>query len=145
MVRVVALCLAVLGLVQLALARDLLPWWRSPVEPWEGFVAVPVMVTPPPAEGPWVQVRLVNRASAPRAVLLVNGREAGTFRQPELTVAVASRDVLEVDALRYRVPLVFRVVAAHPEVQNPVVGTEITVRQAIGRLGRVRLQGEVIR
>lgn len=153
--RVILVAALLLLAGQLALTQPDLRWHLSPVERWEGLPLEPVApgawgrpaggvaaVADPLArdEGPWITITLWNRLRAPRAVVLVNGAEVAAFTRREAVVAVREGDILEVDGLAVRQPLVFRVTAAHPEVSDPPVGMEFATRQSIAYLGRVRLR-----
>lgn len=132
---------------QLAMTHPDLRWYLSPVERWEGVPlaasdAVQVMAETLGGgpDRPWVRITLWNRRRAPGAVVLVNGAEVAAFTGREVVVAVDQGDVLEVDGLAVRSPLVFRITATHPAVADPPAGMEFATRSSIAYLGQVRLR-----
>ncbi|MCL6450634.1 MAG: hypothetical protein K6T75_04975 [Acetobacteraceae bacterium] len=102
----------------------------------------PVPDTPSPvpsgaAQGAWITLLLCSRPSDPSARLLINGRPAGSFLQPLLTVAVRHGDRLEVDVPEGGGTLTIRVVGAAPDLLWPRLGQEFDCR-GLGLLGEIR-------
>jgi hypothetical protein len=87
-----------------------------------------------------VTIQCQKYSSLEKAVLLINGEEVGNFRDKQLTVKVADRDVLAIDGSFYIHELVFEVVAASQNIAQPEIGQTVRVYQDIGILGEVRLK-----
>ncbi len=90
-------------------------------------------------QGPWVTIRLEGRSSAGAALVLVNGEAVARFRQATVTVCVDDGDLIEIDGADYRTELRFKVVAASPEMMEPVSGLQIVCRRDIAIVGRVKV------
>lgn len=141
----VLLRLVVLSLVALVGAQALLSYgparsYLSYVERLEGLEVRPVVLkSNGGGTGGWkLTITLVSQPRAPRAVILLNGKEAATFAGPEVTLQVKPGDLLEVDGTLYRNPLQFRVTATAPEMSEPATGLEIVTSRSVELVGRVK-------
>ena len=134
--RLVIASVGLLVIVQLALyGQD--NSYLTLLERFEGRQAEPVPAVAPSARHS-LTLHLVNRESAPRAAVLVNGTPAATFVSGRATVAVRGRDVLEIDGSAYPEELVFRVTARSEGVVEPPLAHEVVTRGDIRMLGTVR-------
>lgn len=86
----------------------------------------------------YVTVRLIDHRTAWRAVVLVNGREVGTFRGNEVIAPVKPGDLIEIDGTGYFGAVTFRIVKSAGTLSEPRIGDEITTRGTIEQFKRVR-------
>jgi hypothetical protein len=82
-------------------------------------------------------VILTNRRTAPDAHLLVDGRSAGSFAKPTLTVKVRRGQRVSVDGSSSPEKLTFRVVGA-VGLTSPALGTTVSTQGDTTPLGQVR-------
>jgi hypothetical protein len=87
-----------------------------------------------------ITIQCENYSSLEKAVLLINGKEVGDFRDKKITVKVSSGDVLAIDGSFYVHELIFKVAATSENVAQPEIGQVIRVCGDIGMLGEVRLK-----
>lgn len=84
-----------------------------------------------------VVIHLINRESAPRAFVRVNGTPLASFGQPRVEVSVRPGDFLEIDGSADPAPLLFRVTAVDRRLLSPELGREVMTRGDVQPLGRV--------
>jgi hypothetical protein len=148
--RVWALVVAACGLWVLGQALAAAVAGRAPADPAAALLAADLEQAGALAAGPRpgavavmapatgsLRVTLLSQPRAPRAVLLVNARAVVRFTGPEVTVAVAPGDLVEIDGSAYRQTLTFRVAGLSPDLAAPPVGTLVATRGDIAVLGRV--------
>jgi len=140
LLRLVVLSLVALVGVQALLSYGPARSYLSYVERLEGLEVQPVVLKSNGggAEGWDLTITLVSQPRAPRAVILLNGKEAATFERAEVTLKVKPGDLVELDGTLYRNPLQFRVTATAPEISEPAAGLEVVTRRSVELVGRVK-------
>lgn len=140
LLRLVVLSLVALVGVQSLLAYGPFRPYLSYVDRLEGLEGQPVMLkSNGGGSGGWdLTITLVSQPRAPRALLLLNGKEAASFERAEVTLKVKEGDLVEVDGTLYRNPLQFRVTATAHEILEPAAGLEVVTRRSVELVGRIR-------
>lgn len=87
-----------------------------------------------------ITIQCENFSSLEKAVLLINGKEVGDFRDKEITVKVSSGDVLAIDGSFYVHEIIFKVVAVSENVVQPEIGQVVRVFGNTAMLGEVCLK-----
>ncbi len=87
-----------------------------------------------------IEIALTGYFSLPRAVVLVNGREAAKFTEREVWIKVKEGDEIQIDGSAYACPLNFQVVKCSPEVIWPLVNYHVTTNGSRVSMGKVELK-----
>lgn len=88
-------------------------------------------------QGGRVAIHLINRETAPRVYLRVNGTPVAAFGQPRVEARVRPDDFLEIDATADPSQLAFRVTFVERSLISPELGRQVTTRGDLVPLGKV--------
>lgn len=150
LVRLAIFSLILLVLVQSLMTSDSIRFYLSMGEQLEGRKAeVPAVSLKDNSLDPektaakgigTITVKTVDYTSLAQAFLLINGHRAGDFSEGKLTVAVASGDVLEIDAEHYMHPVQFRIEKVSSGIKYPSPGQMISTDSSIAMIGKTELE-----
>lgn len=87
-----------------------------------------------------ITIEVVDYTGLDQALLLINGHKAGDFSEGRLTAAVASGDVLEIDATRYSHPIQFRVETVSSGIKFPTQGQMTETDRSMALIGKIEFE-----
>ena len=80
---------------------------------------------------------LEEYSSLPRAMVLVNGKEHGSFEDNQVQLKLMAGDVVEIDASYYDFPVKFKVLKASDNLAFPVPGENYVCNQDVVMIGKI--------
>lgn len=80
---------------------------------------------------------LEEYSSLPRAMVLVNGKEYGSFEDNQVQLKLMAGDVIEIDASYYDFPVKFKVLQASDNLAFPVPGEIYVCNQDVVMIGKI--------
>ncbi|MEN6461294.1 MAG: hypothetical protein ABFC94_08005 [Syntrophomonas sp.] len=76
-------------------------------------------------------------SSLPKAIVLVNGKQAGNFSDREISLKLKGGDVVEIDSRYYNFPINYKITSTSDNLAYPGQGKEYTGNQSIVMIGKV--------
>ena len=86
-------------------------------------------------------LEVVNFSSLGRAVVRVNGKDAGNFRDKSLPVRVRDGDFVEIDTAFYPQPVKIRISHTSSNLRYPRKDEVLELRQEVINLGPIKIKG----
>ncbi|MEA4926673.1 MAG: hypothetical protein VB084_15375 [Syntrophomonadaceae bacterium] len=146
LVRVVAVCLLLMVLVQGLMTADPIRFYLSWGERMEGQnIQFPVNTNPEAAnpvqeiKSPQARVTIgIDKySSLPRTKILVNGQEKYSLTDKRVVVDINAGDTLEIDSSAYNFPIDYQVTEVSSNVAFPEPGQTYTANQTIVMIGKI--------
>ncbi len=135
-------CLVLVGLAALLACQFWLGQHNGRTDVWYGLDYAEAVPAVQQTDGLWgsVTLDLQTYTELERAVVLVNGAEAGSFTGSSLTLRVYDGDLLEIDCTAYSRPVSFRLRKASVGIDRTALQTELELCGERATIGRIKFR-----